>query len=667
MRVGLRTKLVVLMVIVAILPLLIALLTIVIGGRNLRNEVFSQSLLTTAKTQSTSMEQELSDQIKLLRVVVQQRDMYRYIGHFGKTVDSQKAQKIEENWASYKTDSREVKTLIDNEAARELKNAVRINAKLSHVVVTDTRGYLIAATSKTPNFIYKDVDWWKQCYDIKTKKGRDVVSDVIDTGQSDKYILRICIPIYWEGRVVGVAKAEMPVKAWLPASTVQIGDQTGYVNLYRADGSRVLIPQEKSADADKKSADDETKSASTPLEISKFDAALKADCSGGYRQTEDSLQAYVALSQDCSPGVKMPKWILLVYIPSKKLYGPLSGLMWMILVFGLVVIGVVFAGGYFLIDRIVINRIAKLGQSARQVAAGELTHRTTASWAGTKYLGKDELDELSQDFNYMVRKLEQSHGELTEANELKENFIRIAGHELRTPVSYIVGMASLMKNCKDPERLAKAIDTMGFKAGRLDEIIQAMFKLIPSQKLTEGMEYSNVNISELLESIYLDMQPWIERRKQTLVIEPGDKNTVIQADRNKLRDIIESLTMNAVKFTPNKGTVRVCVARQLGGYVIIKVIDQGPGIPESDQPYVFQPFFSGSDILRHSTGKSGFGKRGMGLGLAIAKHFADKHNGKITFQTSEKGTAFSVTIPVSPVNGATSISEASSDSIDNAE
>ena len=661
MRVGLRTKLVVLMVVVAILPLLIALMTIVIGGRNLRNEVFSQSLLTTAKIKSTSMEQQLSDQIKLLRVVAQQRDVYRQIGRVKTRITSKFAEDLQQKWALLDRNDINVKTIIANEASRELENAVTINAKLSHLVITDTRGYLAAATSKTPDYIYSNKSWWKQCYDPKTGRGRTTVSDVIDTGQSDKFIIRICIPIYYKDKVVGVAKAEMPVKSWLPEKTVRIGDQIGYVNLYRENGAIVDISEhtdEKSAkSADKAKAESDKDSKSSELVISNFDAAGSATCAGHFRKVPGNLQAYIALDQSCIPGVVMPKWVLMVYIPSEKLYGPLSGLMWSILIGGIVIIAIVFAGGYMLIDRIVINRIAKLGQSARQVAEGELTHRTTATWAGTKYLGKDELDELSRDFNYMVRKLEQSHSELTEANELKENFIRIAGHELRTPVSYIVGMSSLMKNCKDPERLAKAIDTMGFKAGRLDEIIQAMFKLIPSQKLSEGMDYSDVNVAELLESIYLDMQPWIERRDQTLIIEPGDKDTIIHADRDKLRDIIESLTMNAVKFTPNEGTVRIAVERQLGGYLKIKVIDQGPGIPESDQPYVFQPFFSGSDILRHSTGKSGFGKRGMGLGLAIAKHFADKHNGKIEFSTSEHGTTFTVLLPISPITGSTAVHE----------
>ena len=101
-------------------------------------------------------------------------------------------------------------------------------------------------------------------------------------------------------------------------------------------------------------------------------------------------------------------------------------------------------------------------------------------------------------------------------------------------------MASLMKTSKDPERLAKAIDTMGFKASRLDEIIRSMFKLLPEQALADDVKYSTVSLSKLLENVYTDCQPWIERRDQRLIIDVGESDTEIRVDEAKLRDVIEN-------------------------------------------------------------------------------------------------------------------------------
>ncbi|HNX26570.1 MAG TPA: ATP-binding protein, partial [Phycisphaerae bacterium] len=178
--------------------------------------------------------------------------------------------------------------------------------------------------------------------------------------------------------------------------------------------------------------------------------------------------------------------------------------------------------------------------------------------------------------------------------------------------------------------------------------IQAMFKLIPEQSLSERVRYTSIRIEKFLADVDEAMKPWVERRHQKLIIKDETNNSIISADEGKLRDIIENLLMNAVKFTPDEGWIKLTVQRRLGGLVAFQVTDQGPGIPEADQPHIFEPFFSGSDTLHHSTGKSGFGKKGMGLGLAIVKHFVDLHRGTISFISGPTGTTFTVEIPADP-------------------
>jgi len=92
----------------------------------------------------------------------------------------------------------------------------------------------------------------------------------------------------------------------------------------------------------------------------------------------------------------------------------------------------------------------------------------------------------------------------------------------------------------------------------------------------------------------------------------------------------------------------VRLGRQLGDQVSIRVIDQGPGIADADMPHLFEPFFSTSDVMKHSSGDSGYQKRGMGLGLAIVKRFTRLHGGDVHVATGPKGSTFTVTIPVEP-------------------
>ncbi|MCK4602319.1 MAG: sensor histidine kinase, partial [Phycisphaerae bacterium] len=90
------------------------------------------------------------------------------------------------------------------------------------------------------------------------------------------------------------------------------------------------------------------------------------------------------------------------------------------------------------------------------------------------------------------------------------------------------------------------------------------------------------------------------------------------------------------------------VGRQLGERVSIAVQDQGSGIAVGDLPHIFEPFFSGSDVMKHSSGQLGYQKRGMGLGLAVAKRFTELHGGTVSVSSGPSGSTFTVSIPSQP-------------------
>jgi len=637
MKVGIRTKLVVLLVAVALLPLLAALLTIVIGTGRLRNEIFGKGILSLVTSESRVMRFELIKDVELLKIALHGRLVLGGLGKVQQKRSSQELARLDKHWPLLPANKGPVREALDNPTADVLRSIMRENTVLVELLVTDRFGQLVAATGRTSDFYQGDESWWLQCYN--QGRGQVYIPRVNYDRSAKVWGVDLCIPIMVKGKVLGVTKVVMDISRWLPDCNLDFGSGRATMKVV-GDKGFILHSQDILAGRAKPMTE----------RIGDWRHIIASPPGGAWRTTDDDkIQAYAPVRMPESIGqipVKMSHWTLVADIDKASVQYGLVRLSILILLIGIICIGLLFSGGVLLIDRSLINRIRKIGQSARRVSHGDLQHRADSSWAGTRAFGMDEIDDLAHDFNNMVRKLQKSHTELTEANRLKEDFIRIAGHELRTPVSYIVGMATLMKTCQDAERLNKAIDTMGFKAGRLDEIIQAMFKLIPAQSLANDMNYQDVNVSKLLEEVYTDAKPWIERRNQRLIIEPGQRDTIIQADKNKLRDAIENVVMNAIKFTPNAGQVKVSVHRRLGGYVAIQIADEGPGIPESDRPHIFDPFYSGSDILKHSTGKSGYGKRGMGLGLAIVKHFVDMHGGTVEFTTGPNGTTVTIQLPI---------------------
>jgi len=132
-----------------------------------------------------------------------------------------------------------------------------------------------------------------------------------------------------------------------------------------------------------------------------------------------------------------------------------------------------------------------------------------------------------------------------------------------------------------------------------------------------------------------------------MVMELAEGLPDIQADSDKLRDAVENLVMNAIKFTPDGGMIKVAVFPQLDGLISIAVTDQGPGIPRQDLARIFEPFYTGGDVLQHSTGVMEYQKRGIGLGLAVVKNFVQMHKGTVNATSSPTGSTFTISIPIS--------------------
>jgi signal transduction histidine kinase len=148
-----------------------------------------------------------------------------------------------------------------------------------------------------------------------------------------------------------------------------------------------------------------------------------------------------------------------------------------------------------------------------------------------------------------------------------------------------------------------------------------------------------------------DVRPFVELRHQTLTVDvPNDVGTA-NIDGEKIRDSINHLLLNAVKFTPDGGAVTIRARREDGG-VLVNVTDTGGGIDSQCLPRLFEPFFTGYDVSRHSSGQYEYGRRGLGLGLSVVKAFTELHGGKVAVDSElGKGSTFTITLPEIDASG----------------
>lgn len=629
MKAGIRTKLVLLLSAASLVPLLGALVAIIITGRQLRLERVQQSFLAVGTTEVQYLKAALVADVQQLVAVFTKPNVLAALSERTEPLSPDELQRLDSSWEAYSEKDSPLAKVLDGPGASALRALQANNRHFAEIFITDRFGQLVVATNRTTDFYQADEEWWEDTF--WKGKGRLVIPPIHLDLSSGVWSVDICVPIQVEEETVGIGKASVDIGRWVGQLKRSVGMVLASVKLVSREG-QVIYP---------------AGSASVPAWEAEWTGEIADGTRSGFRITRDGeIEVYVPIwltRADVGRELQMTWFTLILYVSESEAFGPIYRMSLIGLVIGLVAIAVLFLSILYLIDRRIVQRILRITAVARRVAKGDLTARV--EFRRTPRAGEDEIDELRGDFNHMIGEVERSYRELATANELKQNFIRVAGHELRTPVSYLTAITKLLKNTSDVRRLKEALSSMGVKAERLNSIVQSMFKLMPEGVLPRELNCSDFTVGEILEEVRAEVHPFIEERRQRLVIDTKDGNASLRADRPKLFDVLQNLVANAIKFTPDGGEVRISARLDEGNRAVFAVTDQGEGIPQEELPRLFQPFSSGGDILKHSTGESGYQKRGMGLGLAIVKYFVTLHGGTVQTATGPSGSTFTVTIP----------------------
>jgi len=262
-----------------------------------------------------------------------------------------------------------------------------------------------------------------------------------------------------------------------------------------------------------------------------------------------------------------------------------------------------------------------------------------------------EHHRLIVEKNRLLADLQESNEKLKEANQLKEAFIEVASHELNTPLTVVMGMIELWKMSQTPATPFKDrqwVDRIATAAGRLARTVERMLKLVRNRDFGQALDRELIEIEPVARRAIEELSPYLELRRQTVTLDVEPGLGPIAADAAKLSDVLINLLANAVKFTPDGGTIRLEARTESSApdWIRVQVSDQGVGVSPADQQHLFEPFFTGFDTLRHSSGDYQFGKRGIGLGLWLVKSFVELHGGHVEVSsTPGAGSTFAFVIP----------------------
>ena len=211
-----------------------------------------------------------------------------------------------------------------------------------------------------------------------------------------------------------------------------------------------------------------------------------------------------------------------------------------------------------------------------------------------------EHHHLIVEKNRLVAELKESNARLLEANRLKGAFIEVASHELNTPVTVVLGMIELWKmsqgSTASPQE-RQWVDRIGAAAGRLARTVEKMLKLVRNRDFSQSVDTQPIELEPLVRQAIDDLAPYLDLRGQAVSVSIEPDLGLIEVDSAKISDVLTNLLANAVKFTPDGGTIRIEIRAEPtdGDWVRVSVRDQGVGVALDDQQHLFEPFFTGFD------------------------------------------------------------------------
>ena len=249
--------------------------------------------------------------------------------------------------------------------------------------------------------------------------------------------------------------------------------------------------------------------------------------------------------------------------------------------------------------------------------------------------------------NEELRSLTQS---LKELNELKDKFITITNHELRTPVTVLKGYVELidyfLEETRD-ENITEAIEIVSETMQELVGIVEQMHDISSFDYGKKRMVTGDVKIEKILDLVYKEMKILFEKRKIKFHLKLEKSDVVVSGDDKQLKRCLRELLQNALKFTPEGGQVDLeYSANKKNKKIYIKVKDTGIGIPTDKLDLIFEPFYEVQNVINHMTSKTEFMGGGIGLGLTLAKEVFESHKGELLLESEEnKGSTFTVVLP----------------------
>ena len=292
-----------------------------------------------------------------------------------------------------------------------------------------------------------------------------------------------------------------------------------------------------------------------------------------------------------------------------------------------------FSVTFLLLQRKSMNYITRLSSAIQNMSEGDLN-------TVVEVIGDDEFSAMAANLNKMVADIRQLMDKEREAERTKNELITNVAHDLRTPLTSIIGYLELLSGPASltSEMKKKYLDITYTKAKRLEKLIEDLFGFTKLNYGKVSMKVSKVDIVKLLSQLLEEFYPNFMDKNLAYELQSDVPAKTISADGNLLARLFDNLINNAIKYGAEGKKILVKI--QSGESIVtVSVTNYGYVIPKDELPLLFEKFYRVEQSRSTNTG-------GTGLGLAIAKNIVDMHGGTIGVTSDLNGTVFTVRLQV---------------------
>ncbi|AJG97388.1 hypothetical protein LF65_00761 [Clostridium beijerinckii] len=262
-----------------------------------------------------------------------------------------------------------------------------------------------------------------------------------------------------------------------------------------------------------------------------------------------------------------------------------------------------------------VKYINSLSKGLVEISKGNLNYRV-------KVKGRDELAILGKNINYMAEELMNLKEKEKKIEKNKDRLIVSVSHDLRTPLTSIIGYIKLIKeNYKVKDDINKYIDIIDNKSNRLEELINDLFEYTKLTSCNIELEKMDISLNELMRQVVEGMMAICNQNDLNILFEAPNEDLNVNVDPAKMVRVFENIISNAIRYSNKKSDINIKILKT-ENRAMVSIENEGKPIKEDELNKIFDMFYRTDESRNNRTG-------GSGIGLSIAKSIVELHGGKI--------------------------------------